>query len=187
MKGNLWKVICFLIAVTMLMAACSPAAATEAPAPAATKAPAPAATEAPAPAATEAPAATGCVDADRVPIAWSTIAGFYTDAMNEIVAGFEATHCVKVTIVGIDNSQLYDKQIIEAVGDTGAYDVYTMETAEKAGFAESGYILPMDDYIAANAADVADSGRHYDPLQGSYLGFAVLYLHPGPVLPPGPV
>jgi multiple sugar transport system substrate-binding protein len=90
-----------------------------------------------------------------VPIAWSTIAGFYTDAMNEIVAGFEATHCVKVTIVGIDNSQLYDKQIIEAVGDTGAYDVYTMETAEKAGFAESGYILPMDDYIAANAADVA--------------------------------
>jgi len=95
-----------------------------------------------------------CTDATRIPISWSTIAGFYTDAMNSILAGFEAENCVKVTLVGIDNSQLYDKQIIEAVGDTGAYDVYTMETAEKAGFAESGYILPMDDYIAANAAAV---------------------------------
>jgi multiple sugar transport system substrate-binding protein len=147
MKGNLWKVMCFLIAATMLMTACGPAAtATQAP---------PAPTQPPvAGQPTAVPPVVGCVDADRIPITWSTIAGFYTDAMNTLVAGFEATHCVKVTIVGIDNSQLYDKQIIEAVGDTGAYDVYTMETAEKAGFAESGYILPMDDYITANAAEV---------------------------------
>ena len=147
MKGKLWKVMCFLIAATMLMSACAPKATpTQAP---------PAPTEPPiAGQPTAVPTAAGCVDADRVPIAWSTIAGFYTDAMTQIVADFEATHCVKVTVIGIDNSQLYDKQIIEAVGDTGAYDVYTMETAEKAGFAESGYILPMDDYIAANAAEV---------------------------------
>jgi multiple sugar transport system substrate-binding protein len=156
MKGNLWKVMCFLIAATMLMTACGPAAtATEAPPAVPTTAPAVAPTTAPAVVPTTPPAAATCTDADRVPIAWSTIAGFYTDAMNSIVAGFEATHCVKVTVVGIDNSQLYDKQIIEAVGNTGAYDVYTMETAEKASFAESNYILPMDDYIAANAADVA--------------------------------
>ena len=150
MKGNLWKVMCFLIAAMMLMTACGPAeTATQAP---------PAPTQPPVVGQpTAVPPAAGCVDADRVPIAWSTIAGFYTDAMNTLVADFEATHCVKVTIIGIDNSQLYDKQIIEAVGDTGAYDVFTMETAEKAGFAESGYILPMDDYIAAHPeVDYAD-------------------------------
>jgi len=102
----------------------------------------------------EAAPAGECKDEDRVPITWSTIAGFYTDAMAELVADFEATHCVDVTIVNIDNSQLYDKQVIEMVGQTGAYDVVTLETAEKAEFAENGYILPMDDYIAANAEAV---------------------------------
>lgn len=165
MKSNLWKAMSFLLVAAMFLSACGAAAttaapATKAPAAPATKAPAAPATQAPAAPATKAPAANpmaNCTDATRVPIAWSTIAGFYTDAMNSIVSGFEATHCVKVTVVGIDNSQLYDKQIIEAVGDTGAYDVYTMETAEKAGFAANNYILPMDDYIKAHPeVDYAD-------------------------------
>ncbi|PWB56433.1 MAG: ABC transporter substrate-binding protein [Anaerolineales bacterium] len=126
----------------MVLAACGTKATTTAP-------------ETAAPATTTEPVATTCNDADRVPITWSTIAGFYTDAMTAIVSDFEAENCVKVTIVGIDNAQLYDKQIIEAVGETGAYDVYNIETAEKAGFAENGYILPMDDYIAANPDKVA--------------------------------
>jgi multiple sugar transport system substrate-binding protein len=88
-----------------------------------------------------------CNDADRVPITWSTIAGFYTDAMSALVQGFEKTHCAKVTVVNIDNSQLYNKQVIEMVGQTGAYDVVTLETAEKAEFAENGFILPMTDYF----------------------------------------
>jgi multiple sugar transport system substrate-binding protein len=129
-------------------------APTKAPAAAPTTAPAAAPTKPPAVAPTTAPAAATCTDANRVPISWSLIAGFYTDAMASIVKEFEAKNCVKVTMVGIDNSQLYDKQIIEAVGKTGAYDVYNIETAEKAGFAENGYILPMDDYIKANADKV---------------------------------
>jgi multiple sugar transport system substrate-binding protein len=146
MKGNFWKLMCVLMVAAMIISACASTATT-----------APAVAPTTAAEATTAPAGTTCKDADRVPISWSTIAGFYTDAMTKIVSDFEATHCVKVTVVGIDNSQLYDKQIIEAVGDTGAYDVFTMETAEKAGFAENGYILPMDEYIAAHPeVDYAD-------------------------------
>jgi multiple sugar transport system substrate-binding protein len=88
-----------------------------------------------------------CNDADRVPITWSTIAGFYTDAMSALVKGFEGAYCAKVTVVNIDNSQLYNKQVIEMVGQTGAYDVVSLETAEKAEFAENGFILPMTDYF----------------------------------------
>ena len=153
MNSKLLSVVSLFVVVALL-GACGPtptaappaAAPTQPPAAAPTKPPAAAPTTAP----TTAPAAGGCKDSDRVPISWSTIAGFYTDAMTSIVKDFESKNCVKVTIVGIDNSQLYDKQIIEAVGKTGAYDVYNIETAEKAGFAESGYILPMDDYIKAN-------------------------------------
>ena len=153
MRSKLWTILCLTLAAAMILGAC--AQPTAAPAPAPTQPPAAAPTQAPAAAPTQAPAAGVCNDADRVPISWSTIAGFYTDVMSSIVKDFEAKNCVKVTIVGIDNAQLYDKQIIEAVGQTGAYDVYNIETAEKAGFAENGYILPLDDYIKANPDKVA--------------------------------
>jgi multiple sugar transport system substrate-binding protein len=150
MKKKLLTLLALLATISMLAAQCGGAPPTAQP-PAekpATEAPA---AEQP----TEQAAVAGeCKDEDRVPITWSTIAGFYTDAMAELVADFEAQNCVKVTIIGIDNAQLYDKQIIEAVAKTGAYDVYNIETAEKAGFAEFGYILPLDDYIKANADKV---------------------------------
>jgi multiple sugar transport system substrate-binding protein len=150
MKKKLLTLLALLATISMLAAQCGGAPPT--PQPPAEKP----ATEAPAAEKpTEQAAVAGeCKDADRVPITWSTIAGFYTDAMAQLVADFESKNCVKVTIVGIDNAQLYDKQIIEAVAKTGAYDVYNIETAEKAGFAEFGYILPMDDYIKANADKV---------------------------------
>ena len=150
MKNQFKLLIFVLILSALVLAQCAGPAATQPPA--ATQAPA--ATEAPA--ATQA-GTTECKDADRVPINWSTIAGFYTEAMSALVADFEATHCVKVTVVNIDNSQLYDKQVIEMVGKTGAYDVVTLETAEKAEFAENGFILAMDDYLKAHPeVDYAD-------------------------------
>lgn len=85
---------------------------------------------------------------EPVQITWSTIAGFYTDAMASFVKSFEDKNCAKVTVVNIDNSQLYNKQVIEMVGQTGAYDVVTLETSEKAEFAENGFLLPMTDFFA---------------------------------------
>ncbi|MQW68165.1 extracellular solute-binding protein [Sinorhizobium medicae] len=111
-----------------------------------------------------------CADADRVPITWSTIAGFYTDAMAELVSGFEAGHCVKVNVVNIDNSQLYNKQVIEMVGQTGAYDVVTLETSEKAEFAENGFILPMTEYFADKKAQLDDVAPTLAALTTQYKG-----------------
>ena len=143
MKTATKLLIFVLLVASMLLSSCAqPTAAPTAEQPAAEQ---PAATEAPA---AEQPAATTeCKDEDRVQINWSTIAGFYTDAMESIIADFEATHCIKVNIIGIDNAQLYDKQVIELVGKTGAYDVVNIEAMEKAEFAENGFLLPMDDYL----------------------------------------
>lgn len=93
---------------------------------------------------------------DPVQITWSTIAGFYTDAMAGFVKSFEDENCAKVTVVNIDNSQLYNKQVIEMVGQTGAYDVVTLETAEKAEFAENGFILPMTEFFKDKQAIIDD-------------------------------
>jgi multiple sugar transport system substrate-binding protein len=148
MKTATKLLIFVLLVASMLLSSCAqPTAAPTAEQPAAEQPAAeqPAATEAPA---AEQPAATTeCKDEDRVQINWSTIAGFYTDAMESIIADFEATHCIKVNIIGIDNAQLYDKQVIELVGKTGAYDVVNIEAMEKAEFAENGFLLPMDDYL----------------------------------------
>lgn len=59
-------------------------------------------------------------------------------------------------MVNIDNSQLYNKQVIEMVGQTGAYDVVTLETAEKAKFAENGFILPMTEFFKDKQAIIDD-------------------------------
>lgn len=91
-----------------------------------------------------------------VQITWSTIAGFYTDAMNQFVASFEKENCGKVQVINTDNSQLYNKQVIEMVGQTGAYDVVTLETAEKAEFAANGFILPMTEFLAERPDLVED-------------------------------
>lgn len=137
-----------LVASLVLTSCAQPTPAPEQPAAEEPAAEEPAAEE---PAAEEPAAETGeCKDEDRVQINWSTIAGFYTDAMESIIADFEATHCIDVNIIGIDNAQLYDKQVIELVGQTGAYDVVNIEAMEKAEFAENGFLLAMDDYIKAN-------------------------------------
>jgi len=67
-------------------------------------------------------------------ISWSTIAGSIRTAMTSIVKDFESKNCVKVTIVGIDNAQLYDKQISRALARPAPMTCTNIETAEKAGF-----------------------------------------------------
>ena len=86
---------------------------------------------------------------DDVTITWATIAGFYTDWAEQVAAQFEEETGVNIEIIDIDFPQLYQNQVLEAVGDTGAYDILTYDVGWKAEFSESGYLLVLDDYIAA--------------------------------------
>ena len=87
---------------------------------------------------------------EEVTITWATIAGFYTDWAEEVAREFEEETGWNVEVVDIDFSQLYEKQVIEMVGGTGAYDIITYDVGWKAEFANSGYLLALDDYIAAS-------------------------------------
>ncbi|MCL4879649.1 MAG: sugar ABC transporter substrate-binding protein [Anaerolineae bacterium] len=86
--------------------------------------------------------------AQDVTITWATIAGFYTDWAEEVARQYEESTGVNVEIIDIDFPSLYENQVLEAVADTGAYDILTYDVGWKAEFSESGYLLPLDDYIA---------------------------------------
>ena len=99
---------------------------------------------------------------EGVTVKWAVIAGFYTDWAEEIAAEWEAETGNNLEVVGIDFPVLYENQVLESVGDTGAYDILTYDVGWKAEFAESGYLLKLDDMLAA-AGDAAEGLNDVHP------------------------
>ena len=91
---------------------------------------------------------------EDVTITWATIAGFYTDWAEVLADEFAAETGVNVEIIQVDYAQLYEKQVIEMVGGTGAYDIVTYDTGWKPEFINAGWLAPLDDYIAEADPDV---------------------------------
>lgn len=91
---------------------------------------------------------------EQVTINWVTISGFYTDWAEQVAAQFEEETGIDVNIIDLDIGQMYETQVLESVADTGAFDLLTYDAGQKAEFAESGYLLKLDDYIAAADPEV---------------------------------
>lgn len=89
-------------------------------------------------------------------IRWATIAGFYSDWAAEVAKDFEAKTGIQVEMVPIDFVLLYEKEMMEMVGKTGAYDVITTEHLWKTEWAHAGLIEPLDDYIAQTPKEEFD-------------------------------
>jgi multiple sugar transport system substrate-binding protein len=101
------------------------------------------------PAPGETPVATTPPPAGGVTITWITIAGFYTDWAEEVTTEWEEATGNNVEIVDVDLPTMYEKTVLESVGHTGAYDIVTWDVTWKGEWAYNGYLLPLDDYIAA--------------------------------------
>ncbi len=165
MKATI-RLISILAVLSMVLAACAPAAtpapATEAPAPAATEAPAPvapAATEAPAPAATEAPAPVETeppAPAEKATVHVLTMeqAGPTVDEMNSIVAEFNTQHPdVEVLIDYVAYDALHDKITTAMASTPPAYDVFLVDDIWYAEFADKGYVFNATDKITQEMRD----------------------------------
>jgi len=98
----------------------------------------------------------GRARAEPVTVTWATLGGFYTDLMQDLAAKFEKQTGIHVKILSIDLAQLYEKQIIEAVGGTGAYDVITYASQWKPEYVSAGWLLPLDDQMKAAGFDLND-------------------------------
>ena len=136
MNKKYFHLMILFVIFSLVFSACAPAQETEAPA-----AEEPAAVE-------EEPAEEPA--AEDVTVTWAVIAGFYTDHAESIAAAFEEETGINVNIIDIDFPQLYEKQVLEMVGGTGAYDIITYDGGWKAEFAHNGYLLELDDLVAAS-------------------------------------
>lgn len=125
-----------LMVFALLLTGCGAPAATQAPASQATQAPA-----------AQAPAAQAPAASTGVTITWSTIAGFYTDWAEQVAKDYEAQTGNKVNIVKMDLPTMYEKESLDMVGGTNAYDVITWNVSWKAQWANNGLLLPLDDYV----------------------------------------
>lgn len=92
--------------------------------------------------------------AGKVTVTWATLAGFYTDWAKSLAQDFTAKTGIDVKIEEMDLPTMYEKEVLDIVGNTGAYDIITWNISWKSEWANAGYIYPLDDYIKRDAADV---------------------------------
>jgi len=85
-------------------------------------------------------------------ITWATLAGFYTDWASQLAADYTAQTGVKIDIVQMDLPTMYEKEVLDIVGGTGTYDIITWNVSWKGEWANAGYMIPLDDYIAKDDA-----------------------------------
>jgi multiple sugar transport system substrate-binding protein len=127
MKQSLRRLMVMLIAISVLISACTPSPTTP---------------DSPIIGPTDPP------PAETTTITWATLAGFYTDWAAEVAKDFEEQYNVNVEIIKIEYPTLYEKEVLDMVGGTGVYDIVTWNVSWKAEWAHNGYLLPLDDYIA---------------------------------------
>ncbi len=138
MKTVVTKVLTLFVFLSILLAACSPAAPAEPAAPAAPAAPS--------------DAAAPVVAAGGKTITWATLAGFYTDWAKQLAKDYEAKSGNTVNIVEMDLPTMFEKEVLDMRGGTGAYDIVTWNVSWKSDWAANNFLYPLDDYIAKDNA-----------------------------------
>jgi len=60
---------------------------------------------------------------------------------------FTAKTGINIQLVTISHTELYEKVMVELIGETGAYDAVEYVYKDLADFCEGGFLRPVDDYI----------------------------------------
>jgi len=161
MNKSLKIVVIIFLMLTVVLSACGTSA------PTATSAPGGQAPAEPS-SSTEVPPAAG----EDVTVTWATIAGFYTDWAKQLATEFTGETGIKVNIVEMDLPTMYEKEVLDIVGGTGAYDIITWNVSWKSEWANNEYISPLDDYITRDAEEVQfeDISAALEAVSGQWQG-----------------
>jgi len=148
------KTLALVLAVLMLVCLFAGCGKTEAPA---STAPA-AASE---PAKTDAAPAAAETAADDKPFAGKTIHILMEDVpdtayVQELVPLFEEETGITVEIESISYSTMHEKLAAQLIANTSTYDVMVVDYYWTGEFADAQWMLPLDDYIAADGFDTSN-------------------------------
>jgi len=142
-KTTAVKLSVFLILLTLIVAACATP-----PPPAAAPAEQPAA---------EAPAEEAAAD-DKPYAGTELVLASMTDqfitGFRELIPQFEEETGIKITMDELGYVDLYQKLTADFVGETANYDLMTMDIVWSGEYAQNGYTLPLDDYMARDEAEL---------------------------------
>lgn len=72
----------------------------------------------------------------------------YITAFRKLIPEFEKETGIKVTMDELGYVDLYQKLTADFVGNTGNYDLMTVDIVWSGEYAANGYTLPLDDYMA---------------------------------------
>lgn len=78
----------------------------------------------------------------------------FFEPLKKALPDFEAKTGAKVNLEGVQYNGLRDKIVLDAVGGSGTYDVISVDTMWTGEFAEGQYIVPLDDLLAKDKAEV---------------------------------
>ena len=135
------KLFFVLVIFSMAFAACAAPAAPAAPA-----------AEEPAPAA-EAPA--GDQPYAGTELVLASMTDQFVGAFRELIPQFEEETGIKITMDELGYVDLYQKLTADFVGHTANYDLMTVDIVWSGEYAQNGYTLPLDDFMARDEADLA--------------------------------
>jgi len=79
----------------------------------------------------------------------------YVSAFRHLIPMFEEETGIKVTMDELGYVDLYQKLTADFVGDTGNYDLMTVDIVWSGEYAANEYTLPLDDYMARDEAELA--------------------------------
>jgi multiple sugar transport system substrate-binding protein len=143
MNRKLWKALSLAVVSVMILGLVG-CAAPAAPPPAA-----PAAGEEAA--AAPAPGLDACKGQNLV---LASMTDQYINAFNVLVPQFNEASGANVTIDPLGYTDLYQKLIADFVGQTGSYDLMTVDIVWSGEFGANEYTLPLDDFMARDEAEL---------------------------------
>jgi ABC-type glycerol-3-phosphate transport system substrate-binding protein len=68
------------------------------------------------------------------------------EAIKEMLPEFEELTGIEVTLTEMPFQEVFKKRVMDAVSGAGEYDIYPLQPGTTKYFADSGYILPLDDF-----------------------------------------
>ncbi len=89
--------------------------------------------------------------AQDVTLTVSRWSGQSADAQAQLMQQFTAETGIKVNLDAVDWAQLKQKQVLSMSGTTGQYDLVMVHDTWFNEYVQSGYLAPVDDYVANTA------------------------------------
>ncbi len=78
----------------------------------------------------------------------------FITGFRELIPQFEEETGIKITMDELGYVDLYQKLTADFVGETANYDLMTMDIVWSGEYAQNGYTVPLDDYMARDEAEL---------------------------------